>query len=53
VNSCFAATAGEGSAEKARKAFIAFWRKIGLLAKDSAGPGIAGRMGRFLKPLAK
>jgi hypothetical protein len=51
VNSCFAASAGEDSADNTRKAFVTFSRMVGLLAKDSACPAWSDRPDHYLKPL--
>jgi hypothetical protein len=51
VNSCFAANAGEDPADNARKAFVAFSRMMGILAKDSAGPAWSDRLDNSFKPL--
>jgi hypothetical protein len=51
VSSCFAASAGEDSADNARKAFVAFSRMMGILAKDSVGPAWSDRSDDSFKPL--
>jgi hypothetical protein len=51
VKSCFAASAGEDSADNARKAFVAFARMAGILAKDSAGPAWSDHPDDSFKPL--
>jgi hypothetical protein len=51
LNSCFAAGAGEDSADNARKALVAFSRMMGILAKDSAGPAWSDRSDDSFKPL--